>query len=169
MPGVFWSHPSSWWRFDTEAEAPWGMAASVLSHARRCTARERDRRQDGLWCVRNAAIKPCALAHRCAAAGLDSDAPAERGVSMPFHGAVDRLKWARPRMGSAGDRRSSRPWCRRRRCARRPRRPTRARHYAAGNSSNVTTTRISAGRSPQRAWHRRGSPCTLVNKSHMIR
>jgi hypothetical protein len=48
---------------------------------------------------------PAPSAHRCAAAGLDSDAPAERGASMPFDGAVDRLKWARPRMGSAGDRR----------------------------------------------------------------
>src|SRR5215472_6566479 len=41
----------------------------------------------------------------CAAAGLDSGAPAERRASMPFNGAVDRLKWARPRTGSAGDRR----------------------------------------------------------------
>jgi hypothetical protein len=48
---------------------------------------------------------PAPPAHRCAAAGLDSDAPTERGASMPFDGAVDRLKWARPRMGSAGDRR----------------------------------------------------------------
>src|SRR5215472_1607665 len=38
----------------------------------------------------------------CAAAGLDSGAPAERRASMPFNGAVDRLKWARPRTGSAG-------------------------------------------------------------------
>jgi hypothetical protein len=51
-----------------------------------------------LCCVRSAAIKPCAVAHRCAAAGLDSDAPAARGASMPFDGAVDRLKWARLHM-----------------------------------------------------------------------
>src|SRR5215469_2623529 len=48
---------------------------------------------------------PAPSAHRCAAAGLDSNAPAERRSSMPLDGAVDRLKWARPRMGSAGDRR----------------------------------------------------------------
>src|SRR5437762_8190083 len=48
---------------------------------------------------------PAPSAHRCAAAGLDSGTPAELLASMPFDGAVDRLEWARPRTGSAGDRR----------------------------------------------------------------
>jgi hypothetical protein len=34
---------------------------------------------------------PAPLAHRCAAAGLDSGTPAELLASMPFDGAVDRF------------------------------------------------------------------------------
>src|SRR6266571_3083804 len=54
---------------------------------------------------------PAPSAPRCAAAGLDSGTPAERLAFMPFDGAVDRLKSAKPRMGSAGDRpqRAARP------------------------------------------------------------
>src|ERR1700751_5063830 len=37
---------------------------------------------------------PAPLAHRCAAAGLDSGTPAELLASMPFDGAVDRLQLA---------------------------------------------------------------------------
>src|ERR1700738_3516955 len=47
---------------------------------------------------------PAPGAHRCAAAGLDSGPPAERWAFMPFDDAVDRVKLARPRMGSGGDR-----------------------------------------------------------------
>ena len=47
---------------------------------------------------------PAPLAHRCAAAGLDSGPPAERWAFIPFDDAVDRVKLARPRMGSGGDR-----------------------------------------------------------------
>ena len=36
---------------------------------------------------------PAPSAHRCAAAGLDSGPPVERLASMPFDGAVDRLKF----------------------------------------------------------------------------
>jgi hypothetical protein len=45
---------------------------------------------------------PAPLAHRCAAGELDSGPPAERWAFMPFDGAVDRVKSARPRMGSGG-------------------------------------------------------------------
>jgi len=60
---------------------------------------------------------PAPPVHRCAAAGLDSDAPAARWASMPFDGPVDRLKLAMPRMRSAVDRlhlpeRPARPWLR---------------------------------------------------------
>jgi hypothetical protein len=36
---------------------------------------------------------PAPSAHRCAAAGLDSGTPAERLASMPFDGAMDRVKF----------------------------------------------------------------------------
>jgi len=35
---------------------------------------------------------PAPSAHRCAAAGLDTGAPAERGASMPFDGAAGSLE-----------------------------------------------------------------------------
>jgi len=72
------SRPSSWRRFDTEAEAM-GMAASVQSHLWPCAPRKRDRGQGGLHCG--------------------------RAFDIHAFDIVDRLRWARPRMGSAGDRR----------------------------------------------------------------
>ena len=76
--GTLWSRPSSWWRFETGAEAaqaqwPWwkwtavGEAAGVAI--------------DGLAdCAASGAplSSPAPSAHRCAAAGLDSGTPAER-------------------------------------------------------------------------------------------
>src|ERR1700730_12623303 len=52
---------------------------------------------------------PAPLAHRCAAAGLDSGTPAELLASMPFDGAVDRANLFRPRIPieMAGSRKTS--------------------------------------------------------------
>src|SRR5215472_5265878 len=97
MPGR--SRPSSWWRFDTEAEAPWvrrprckiigggALQASAIDGNPDCAA-------SGV-----PLSSPAPLAHRRAAAGLDSSPPAERWASMPFDSAVDRLK----RLGGTWD------------------------------------------------------------------
>src|SRR5262249_39822342 len=93
------SRPSSWWRFSTEAEAHGcgglGAKSSAVGALQRSAI---DGRADCAASGRPLS-SPAPLAHRCAAAGLDSGPPAERWASMPFDGAVDRVKWARPRMG----------------------------------------------------------------------
>jgi hypothetical protein len=56
------SRPSSWWRFEAQAEAPRVRWAWVESReCGRCTSRERDRRHCRLCYDRSAAIKPCAF------------------------------------------------------------------------------------------------------------
>ena len=100
-----WSRPSSWWRFGIVAEG-----RRIRRHQwKYCLQSVRPRAAiDGIADCAAATVplsSPAPSAHRCAAAGLDTGAPAERGASMPFDGELDRLKWVRPRMGSAGDRR----------------------------------------------------------------
>src|SRR6266852_1027251 len=98
------SRPSSWWRFEGEAEAPrvqrrWWKVIGGRRGGRSAI--------DGMAdCAAAGAplSSPAPSAHRCAAAGLDSGTSAELLASMPFDGAVDRLELARPRTGSAGDR-----------------------------------------------------------------
>jgi hypothetical protein len=108
------SRPSSWWRFETKAEAP-GVRRPWWNGIRSVTLRRSAINGTADCAASGASLSsPAPLAHRCAAAGLDSGTPAERLASMPFDGAVDRLRLARPRMGSAGDRlhlpaRSARP------------------------------------------------------------
>jgi hypothetical protein len=74
------SRPSSWWRFETDVEAPWvgGPGGKLLRWVRLQGARST------AWRI--------VLRHPCR-----SD------------GAVDRLKLAKPSMGSAGDRRRRPP------------------------------------------------------------
>ena len=55
------SRPSSWWRFETEAEAPRVQGRWWKVVCGRRGGRERDRRHGGLCCGRSAAIKPCAF------------------------------------------------------------------------------------------------------------
>ena len=65
------SRPSSWWRFEAEAEAPWMRRAWV----------DRGSAIDGMADCASAGAplsSPAPSAHRCAAVGLDRDTTVER-------------------------------------------------------------------------------------------
>jgi hypothetical protein len=73
------SRPSSWWRYEAEAEAPWMRRAWVDSGVRSDALQ--GSAIDGMAdCASAGALlsSPAPSAHRCAAAGLDSSTAAER-------------------------------------------------------------------------------------------
>ena len=55
------SRPSSWWRFETEDEAPRVGELGGKWSAFGAPQGQRDRRHGGLCCDRSATIKPCAF------------------------------------------------------------------------------------------------------------